>query len=281
MPHDPRIFGLCACWLGYSQDMVATIRQFGTGDLVLVTNDDGIESAGVASMARALVARGARVIVAAPARNMSGASAAIGPVGKTVKIERCPIESVTGECFAVAAPPAMIVIAAASGALGPKPTCVAAGVNAGANLGRAILHSGTVGAALTAQNLGLPAVAVSLEAGTEWDAAATAGSGVLERLLDREQPRVANVNAPKNITSSTPVRRTTLSRFGSVTAAIVGEELAFQLVIDPLELSDEGSDGAAISHAELSVTMLTGVGGFADFDTQFELERVHVQKTTS
>jgi len=69
---------VCVLLVGVFAGRGRHIRQFGTGDLVLVTIDDGIESAGVASMARALVARGARVIVAAPARNMSGASAAIG-----------------------------------------------------------------------------------------------------------------------------------------------------------------------------------------------------------
>ena len=69
------------------------------------------------------------------------------------------------EAYGLDASPALSVIAGALGAVGPKPDLVLSGINHGVNVGRSILHSGTVGAALTASQLGISALAVSLRAG--------------------------------------------------------------------------------------------------------------------
>ena len=134
----------------------------------LVTNDDGIDAPGLVALAAAAVAAGLEVVVAAPARQSSGASAGIIATtrqGQT-PIERRKLTELPGvEAYAVAAQPAYIVRAAVRGWLDPAPELVLAGVNHGANLGRAILHSGTVGAALTAGLNGLPGLAVSLDVG--------------------------------------------------------------------------------------------------------------------
>jgi 5'/3'-nucleotidase SurE len=75
--------------------------------------------------------------------------------------------------------PGLIALIAARGAFGDPADVVLSGVNHGANVGRAILHSGTVGAALTGGLNGAWGAAVSLDVGmnpTEfhWDAAADA-----------------------------------------------------------------------------------------------------------
>jgi 5'-nucleotidase len=207
---------------------------------------------------------------------MSGASAAMGPTGPKVPIRRVNVEGLSSVCFAVEAPPAMIVISAMSGAFGEIPVAAASGVNAGANLGSAILHSGTVGAALTAQNLGLPAVAVSLEAGDSWDIAARMGTHVLEQLMDQPKPKLANVNVPAVVGPDTGIEYTKLARFGSVTSAIEGDELDFQMVIDAPAMSDEGSDAAAIARGCISVTFLSGITGHSDTDVELQLRRVRV-----
>jgi 5'/3'-nucleotidase SurE len=62
--------------------------------------------------------------------------------------------------------PAYIVHAAGRGWLDPAPDVVLSGINVGANVGHAVLHSGTVGAALTAARHGWRGLAVSLE--TAW-----------------------------------------------------------------------------------------------------------------
>jgi 5'-nucleotidase len=56
--------------------------------------------------------------------------------------------------YAVAASPAYIAVLARVGVFGPPPEILLSGINRGANAGHALLHSGTVGAALTAANNG-------------------------------------------------------------------------------------------------------------------------------
>ena len=244
---------------------------------MLVTNDDGIDSPGIVALACAIEEAGGRALVAAPSRNMSGASAAMGPVPPRVPIRRVDVAGLSSQCFAVEAPPAMIVISAMSGAFGAVPTAAASGVNAGANLGSAILHSGTVGAALTAQNLGLPAVAVSLqEGGTDWNVAARVGAHVLDDLIRAPAPRLANVNVPALVGPDTEIQMTRLARFGSVISAITGDELDFQMVIDASEMSEEGTDAAAVAGGCISITFLSGLTGHTDSDVDLRLRRVKV-----
>jgi len=169
---------------------------------VLVTNDDGLSSGGLIALARALIHHGFDVVVAAPDSDMSGASAAIGPVSTHVNLRRASIPGLDAPAFAIAAPPAMIVIAGLSGAFGVRPDLVASGVNAGVNLGRAVLHSGTVGAALTAHNLGVTAVAVSVEPGGDFDIAAEHGVRALQDALERRDASISNVNVPKRATTT-------------------------------------------------------------------------------
>ncbi|HEY7626466.1 MAG TPA: 5'/3'-nucleotidase SurE [Ilumatobacteraceae bacterium] len=227
--------------------------------LVLVTNDDGIESIGIRSLAVALESGGYDVVVAAPADNMSGAAAAIGPLDPRVPVRRAEVPGVSGASFAIAAPPAMIVIAAFNGAFGPKPMAVASGVNAGVNLGRAILHSGTVGAALTGHNLGLRAVAVSTQPGGDFDIAASWGVKVLHEIFASGSARLANVNVPRAVDASTRCIETRLASYGAVTAAMADDILDFRLTIEPEAFEEEGTDAVAVRDGLVSVSWLTGL----------------------
>src|SRR5262249_6198794 len=99
------------------------------------------------------------------------------------------------------------------GAFGPPFDLVVAGINPGANVGRSIYHSGTVGAALTARNGRISGVAVSQSVvgfgiegqgydemliGQKWEtAAAVAGAFVGGLVADMpEDPVVVNLNVP-------------------------------------------------------------------------------------
>ena len=68
-----------------------------------------------------------------------------------------------GSVISVDATPALITLVAIHEKFGIKPDLVVSGINRGANTGRAILHSGTVGAAFTAFQYGCPALAMSLD----------------------------------------------------------------------------------------------------------------------
>jgi 5'-nucleotidase len=179
---------------------------------VLVTNDDGVEAPGLAALTRALVgwveataaAGGPRheIVVVAPSSNYSGAGAAVGSVTDrtTIAYRRAKVSGAEGvEAFGLDASPALSVIAGALGAVGPKPDLVLSGINHGVNVGRSVLHSGTVGAALTASQLGISALAVSLRAGVTpdpWESAADLAVALIPLLADAPRRTVLNLNVP-------------------------------------------------------------------------------------
>ena len=172
---------------------------------VLVTNDDGVDAPGLAAVTRAL-GRWAgdehEIVVVAPGSNFSGASAAVGVVeDRTVIPYRCA--TVEGAehvpAYGLEASPALAVLAGALGAVGPKPDLVVSGINHGVNVGRSILHSGTVGACLTASQVGISALAVSLRAGASpppWDTAADLAVCLLDLLARAPARTVLNLNVP-------------------------------------------------------------------------------------
>ena len=137
---------------------------------VLVTNDDGFAAPGLAALARRFAERGHDVIVVAPMTEASGAGAAIGPAH--LREHGIHAESVTPagldgiEVIAADALPALIAITACLGGFGPVPDLIASGINPGRNVGRAVMHSGTVGAAITCAQFGVPGLATSIQAGT-------------------------------------------------------------------------------------------------------------------
>ena len=100
--------------------------------------------------------------------------------------------------YAIDGPPGLCVCAARLGAFGDPPDIVVSGINSGCNTGRAILHSGTVGAALTAQSFGCSALAVSVDVSDPWrfDTAARVALDVLPMLLDAPPRSVLNLNVP-------------------------------------------------------------------------------------
>ncbi len=146
---------------------------------VLITNDDGLHAPGLLALARAADEAGHDVVAVAPEGDRSGSGAAIGNLGEgsNLRYRRMPLEGLDDvEAFELDAPPALCVIAAGLEAFGPRPDLVLSGVNPGLNTGRVTLHSGTVGAALTAAHFGLSAVAVSVDGHEHsvkhWDVAA-------------------------------------------------------------------------------------------------------------
>jgi 5'-nucleotidase len=179
---------------------------------VLVTNDDGVGAPGLAALTRALVGwaeassssggPGHQIVVVAPSTNYSGAGAAVGSVTErtTISYRRATVAGAEGvEAYGLDASPALSVIAGALGAVGPKPDLVLSGINHGVNVGRSVLHSGTVGAALTASQLGISALAVSLRAGVTpdpWESAANLAVSLIPVLAGAPARTVLNLNVP-------------------------------------------------------------------------------------
>ena len=81
--------------------------------------------------------------------------------------------------YGVGGSPGFIALIALHGAFGPPPIVVLSGINRGANAGRAVLHSGTVGAAFTAAANGCRAMAVSLDVLSAGEATAASGGAAV------------------------------------------------------------------------------------------------------
>jgi 5'-nucleotidase len=173
---------------------------------VLVTNDDGIAAPGLRALAGAAVDLGLEVVAAAPVRDSSGAGTAILAERQDdlVPVQPFELPGLDGvPAYGVAAQPAFIVFAALCGWFETPPALVLSGINAGANLAYGVMHSGTVGAALTAGRLGVPGLAVSLDsdhlppgATVRWDTAAGMLPMALEVLAGAAKGTVLNLNVP-------------------------------------------------------------------------------------
>ena len=177
-----------------------------------MTNDDGVDSVGLHRLAERL-ADDHDLVVAAPDREYSGAGAAIGTIHlMEPEVHRIDLPG-TAEAWAVTGPPALCVMFARLGAFGGPFDLVVSGVNPGANTGRAIYHSGTVGAVLTARGGRVSGIAVSqavegfgvegqgwdeMLAGQCWDSACEVAAATVQAFTTSgpDEAVIVNLNVP-------------------------------------------------------------------------------------
>ena len=168
---------------------------------ILVTNDDGYQSFGIAAMAGALSAIG-EVTVVAPDSDMSGVGHKIS-IKEPVRVARSREREIpTYRCSGT---PADCVVIGAFDLCGGMPSLVVSGINRGANLGDDLNYSGTVAAAIEGVIIGVPSMAVSLAAtypevakDHRWQTAATAAAEIAAEVIARGLPPLTllNVNVP-------------------------------------------------------------------------------------
>jgi 5'-nucleotidase len=179
---------------------------------ILLTNDDGIDSVGLHVLARAMRAHG-DVVIVAPDQEFSGAGAALGALHLIQpEARRAHVDGID-EAWAVSGPPALCVMYTRLGTFGPPFDLVVSGINPGANVGRSVYHSGTIGATLTGRNGGVSGVAVSqsvvgmgvegqgwdeMLVGQKWQTAADVASAFVGGLIADlpADPVVVNLNVP-------------------------------------------------------------------------------------
>jgi 5'-nucleotidase len=236
---------------------------------VVVTNDDGIDSPGLHRLAAAAAGTGRSVLVAAPDYEASGASASMAAVGvgDRIAIERRALpglDGITG--YAVRAAPAFIAFAAAQGGFGERPGLLLSGINRGANTGRAVLHSGTVGAALTAAMHRIPTAAFSLDCLPDgeqyWDTAAVVARQIIGVLGSISPGLALNVNVPNvPLADLRGIRYAQLADFGAVQIQITAapqEHLELTMFAPP-EPPQPDSDSAALAAGYASVTAVQAI----------------------
>ena len=234
---------------------------------VLVTNDDGVYAPGIAALARAAVDAGHDVVVAAPLDDRSGSGAGIGPTraGEHITYEAVTVAGLEDTpTFGIEGPPALAVMVARLGAFGDPPELVLSGVNPGPNTGRATLHSGTVGAALTAANFGISGVAVSIGTGDHilWDTATRLALLAIDWIASGGSRVVLNINVPNvPVDQLAGVRRARLAPFGTVRAALADAghgrlQIEFR---DTSERLAPDTDTALVMAGFAAVTPLRGI----------------------
>lgn len=160
---------------------------------ILLSNDDGYFSPGLACLAKYL-ADIAEVTVVAPERDRSGASNSL-TLDRPLNLRRA-----ASGFYYVNGTPTDCVHLAVTGMLETLPDMVISGINAGANMGDDTIYSGTVAAATEGFLLGIPAIAISL-AGKELSNYETAARIAGEMVLHfnnkiHPQPWLLNVNVP-------------------------------------------------------------------------------------
>jgi 5'-nucleotidase len=246
---------------------------------VLLTNDDGIQAAGLNAVRSALLeVPGIELAVIAPDSNRSASARSI--------TTRAPlwVEEVDfgdGSCgFATDGTPVDCVRFAALGLIEFEPELIVSGINHGANLGDDITYSGTVAAALEGVVLEIPAIAVSQQSkkremdfrfGREFDfgLAASFTAALVARLQHQPMSKgtLLNVNCPA-VSSPEELRGAAVTRLGK---RIYRDKLELReedrrdgrrrrlyriYGDDPSFHNEEGTDFAAVHECKISVTPL-------------------------
>jgi len=192
---------------------------------ILLTNDDGIRSPGLWAAASSLSDLGF-VTVTAPRDQSSGMGRSLPSTSDgIIEEKRVDVNGREWSVFSVGGSPAQAVLHAVYEVMKRKPDLVVSGINYGENVASGITISGTVGAAMEAASLGIPAMAVSLEAHSKYhfsyskemnfSVAAAFTVQIARILLKKKFPSDVNllkVDVPSDATVNTPWELTRVSR---------------------------------------------------------------------
>lgn len=162
---------------------------------ILITNDDGIAAPGLEVLTDIAHALAEEVWVVAPEHDRSGA-------GQSISLHTpLRVYQHASRRYAVSGTPADCVLFALAEWFGETPPdLVLSGVNCGANISDSVQYSGTVGAVLTAEHMGIPAIALSQaylnRDGINWAPVSVWGERAIRALWQTGQPCCWNVNFP-------------------------------------------------------------------------------------
>ena len=233
-----------------------------TTPLILVSNDDGVRSSGIAVLAEVAKEFG-EVLVVAPSQEQSGASHAI-----TFR-SHLRADPIREGWFAVSGTPVDSVYLGALHLCSRRPSLVLSGINDGYNLGMDVHYSGTVGAAREACLRGIHAIAVSVDRGADPAVAKLALHQVIPELLAISQkssgfngvPQLLNLNVP-----CTPCgQEIQVTRLGhrkyidQVQQRVDLEGRPYYWIGGPpvTQVEESGSDTKAVREGRISLTPLT------------------------
>lgn len=224
---------------------------------ILIANDDGIYSPGLAALAR-VASRFGEVRIVAPDVEQSSASHAITS-SRPLSHRRTTLAGVDCEAYRVNGTPADCI------ALGvfnwEKVDLVLSGINLGLNIGNAIWHSGTLAAAKQAPLLGIRGIAFSMPAATDVETDFAAVDPWVEKaltlLLAQRDLSLVNVNLPTQPRGIAWTRQSFRHYDGKI---VPGKDPMgrghFWFTVTPIEQVEPGTDRWAIAEGLVSITPL-------------------------
>jgi 5'-nucleotidase len=223
---------------------------------ILVTNDDGIYSPGLAALAKAASKFG-EVRVVAPDVEQSSMGHAITS-SRPLHYKKSPIKFEGIEAYRVNGTPADCV--ALGTHLWERTDVVLSGINLGPNLGNSMWHSGTLAAAKQAVLLGIKGIALSTPVGAsepDFDLLEAYVDKTLSLLLKDNKLCLINVNLPPNPKGIKWTRQSVRLYDGRVVPGTdpMGRKHYWFTVV-PLEAAEEGTDRWAVEQGYVSITPL-------------------------
>ena len=223
---------------------------------ILITNDDGVYSPGIAALAQVASAFG-DVRVVAPDVEMSAASSSI-TASRPVTYKRTPLPGI--DAYRVNGTPADCVTLGVT--LWDKVDVVLSGINIGTNLGNAIWHSGTLAGARQAALLGVRGIALSAPATDReqpsFELLKPSVATVLEELLAASDLELVNVNFPDKVPRGTRWTCQSVRHYDGKVVPIKDPmgRTHYWYTVAPVEGTEEGSDRRAIDEGYVSMTPL-------------------------
>jgi 5'-nucleotidase len=238
---------------------------------ILIANDDGVYSPGIAALAEVAATFG-QVRIVAPDVEMSSAGHSV-TASRPLSYKRTPLQDF--QAYRVNGTPADCV------ALGAyhwdKVDIVLSGINLGSNLGNSMWHSGTLAAAKQAVLLGLRGIAFSApvtESEPDFDSIKPCLARVLELLLPDPDLALVNVNFPEQAPRGLRWTRQSVRQYdGQVMPSEdpMGRQ-HFWFTVVPLEAPEAGTDRWAVDQGYVSMTPLR-----LDLTHEAELERAQAR----
>lgn len=226
---------------------------------ILIANDDGYQSPGIAALHVAMNRLGEATVVA-PDRNRSGASNSL-TLSRPISVKHH-----ADHVYAVEGTPADCVNIALSGLLESDVDVVVSGINDGPNMGDDVLYSGTVAAAMEGRFLGHPAIALSMatHAPQHYETAALIAEKIVKQLVvaPLAAGTILNINVPDIAIEQ--VRGFRLTRLGSrhPSANAIkqesprGETIFWIGAAGSINDNSDGTDFHAVAENYVSVTPL-------------------------
>jgi 5'-nucleotidase len=238
---------------------------------ILITNDDGVYSPGIAALAQ-VASRFGEVRIVAPDVEMSSASASI-TASRPLTYKRTTLPTAGLEAYRVNGTPGDCVMLGTT--LWENVDVVLSGINIGTNLGNAIWHSGTLAGAKQAALLGLRGIALSAPATDrkepDFELLKPWAASVLEMLFAVADLPLVNVNFPAKAPRGTLWTCQSMRHYDGkvVPAKDPSGRTIYWYTVVPVESTEESSDRWAFDQGYVSMTPLR-----LDLTDREALERV-------